>query len=161
MARHEVVTYDVICDVCKNQVPEEDRKPSVSLDWGGAKYKIDLCVAHQDEFTYIVDQVEVYASAGVKVTGSQSERTSNNGNARSAPTGGSGRGREELQKIREWANSNGEKVGDRGRIPQRIIDLYNGRPFDEGSESPKTVGAIAPKKRTRKPIMVGAGIPVQ
>jgi Lsr2 len=37
----------------------------------------------------------------------------------------SGRSKEELQLIREWANANGYTVAERGRIKQTIIDAYD------------------------------------
>ena len=57
------------------------------------------------------------------------------GGARRAPRGGAvvatprrrpARGdREQIQAIREWARSNGHKVGDKGRIPAQVMDAYN------------------------------------
>ncbi len=33
--------------------------------------------------------------------------------------------REQTRAIRNWANSHGYEVGDRGRIPQHIVDAYH------------------------------------
>ena len=33
--------------------------------------------------------------------------------------------REQTQAIREWARTNGHKIGDKGRIPAHILDAYN------------------------------------
>ena len=39
-----------------------------------------------------------------------------------------GRGdREQTQAIREWARTNGHKIGDKGRIPAHILEAYNAR----------------------------------
>ena len=39
---------------------------------------------------------------------------------------GNGRGdREQTAAIREWARSNGYKVGEKGRIPANILEAYN------------------------------------
>ncbi|QKT07989.1 Lsr2 family protein [Gordonia sp. X0973] len=50
------------------------------------------------------------------------------GVARPVRSGGrrsSGRGKLDTQKIRDWANSNGYTVSDRGRIPGHIVEAYD------------------------------------
>jgi hypothetical protein len=37
----------------------------------------------------------------------------------------SGSNREELAAIRQWANENGLKVANRGRIPASVVDAYH------------------------------------
>ncbi|MFT4199871.1 histone-like nucleoid-structuring protein Lsr2 [Gordonia sp. (in: high G+C Gram-positive bacteria)] len=44
---------------------------------------------------------------------------------RSGRRHGGGRGKLETQKIRDWANSNGYQVSDRGRIPGHIVEAYD------------------------------------
>ncbi|GAB09768.1 putative LSR2-like protein [Gordonia araii NBRC 100433] len=49
--------------------------------------------------------------------------------SRSVRSGGrrqsGGRGKQETQKIRDWANANGYTVSDRGRIPGHIVEAYD------------------------------------
>ena len=57
--------------------------------------------------------------------------------------------REKAAAIREWVRTNGGHIGDRGRIPQRILDAYSSDPKDtsifqkDDDEQPEPVGAGA------------------
>ena len=33
--------------------------------------------------------------------------------------------REQTHAVREWARKNGHEIGDKGRIPARILEAYN------------------------------------
>ncbi len=43
----------------------------------------------------------------------------------SAPTAKTSRTRTDLPQVREWANSNGYTVSDRGRIPNTVLTAYD------------------------------------
>ena len=77
----------------------------------GTSYEIDLSDAHAQELT---DALAPYVAAGRR-TGRKNSGGSTG--PKSSPA--------ELQKIREWARSNGHDVSDRGRVSGTIRDAYN------------------------------------
>lgn len=83
---------------------------TVTIGWDGASYELDLTTKHIDELTSLL---EPYVAAGRKSGRKSPGRDS-------APKSDP----EELQKIREWAKSNGHTVSDRGRISAAVRDAY-------------------------------------
>lgn len=79
-----------------------------SLD--GSEYAIDL---NESNARQLRDLLDPYVAAGRR-TGGRHRRLS------PSPM----RAPEELQKIREWARSNGQSVSDRGRVPSSILEAY-------------------------------------
>lgn len=93
-----------------------DETVTFALD--GATYEIDLSAKNAAKLR---DVMAEYVGAGRRVSGG-GPRTSSSGQRRGRP----GRGdREQTQAIREWARSNGQKIGEKGRIPAHILDAYN------------------------------------
>ena len=84
---------------------------TVAFALNGTSYEIDLSDAHAEELT---DALAPYVSAGRK-TGRKT--SSGSAGPKSNPA--------ELQKIREWARSNGHDVSDRGRVSGTIRDAYD------------------------------------
>ena len=92
---------------------------TVSFALDGTAYEIDLSTKNAAKFR---DALADYVAHARKSTRG----------ARSVAAGGvprrprNGRGdREQTQAIREWARTNGHKIGDKGRIPAHILDAYN------------------------------------
>lgn len=83
----------------------------IKFGWLGVDYEIDLSQAEADEFAEVMDKYLKVARriGGRRQTGARQS------------TGG----RNDLNKIREWARANGHKVSDRGRIAQKVIDAYD------------------------------------
>jgi Lsr2 len=97
-----------------------DAEETVKFGLDGIQYEIDLSKKNANKMR---DLLSPYVSAGTKVG-----RGGVVAGGRAA--GGRGRGggagdRDQNRAIREWAQSKGIAVSDRGRIKQEIVDRYN------------------------------------
>jgi hypothetical protein len=91
---------------------------TVAFSLDGSQYEIDLSKKNAAKLR---DALAVYVG-GARRAGRSSARSQ----VTSARRGRSARtDREQSQAMREWARKNGHKVGDKGRIPQHIVDAYN------------------------------------
>lgn len=108
---HRIVLVD---DLDGSELNESAATTRFSLD--GAQYEIDLAEANRDRLR---EALAPFIAAGRKVgpTSAPAGRRS----ARSAASGGSGK---RTADIREWANANGHRVGERGRIPANVVAAY-------------------------------------
>lgn len=110
MARQRQIIETVTCDVCG---AESDDATSVTLGWGREQWELDLCAKDNAELSA---QFDGWTSKARRV-GARSARST--GGTRSA--GGSG---SDANTVREWAKSNGYKVGDKGRISAEVREAY-------------------------------------
>jgi hypothetical protein len=92
--------------------PGEDADGTVRFSLGGADYEIDLTADHAAELRGMLAK---YAAHGRRLRGAPGSR-----DARTAPTG-----RDETQRIRDWAKAHGYNRSARGRISQDIKKAYN------------------------------------
>lgn len=113
--------------VIQELIDDLDGKPadeSVAFGLDGVQYSIDLSKKNAEKLR---GALKPYISAGSKVGRSAAVGV--------RPHAGRGRGttrgdRDQNRAIREWAQSAGFQVSDRGRIKQEIVDQYhavNGR----------------------------------
>ncbi|WP_400160405.1 Lsr2 family protein [Arthrobacter sp. BPSS-3] len=95
-----------------DDISGEDAQESVRFALDGVEYEIDLA---EENAVGLRKALEPYIAHGRRVRG--------------AATGQKSRGttssREETQRIREWAVSNGYNPSARGRISQDILKAYN------------------------------------
>jgi hypothetical protein len=84
---------------------------TVAFSYDGTSYVIDLSDAHVVEFK---EALAPFVAAGRKTGRDASRKIAS---PKSDPA--------ELQKMREWARSNGHEVSDRGRVSAVIRDAYN------------------------------------
>lgn len=82
-----------------------DETVGFSID--GVAYEADLSTKNAQKLR---DALAPYVEAGTRIGGRRATRK-----ARSGPDNAA---------VREWAAANGYEVGDRGRIPQKVIDAY-------------------------------------
>ena len=94
----------------------EGRTVEFAVD--GASYTIDLTDKEAAGFD---KALAMYIESATKTGGGAGGRKRSSSSARS----GSGRSKDELANIRAWAQSNGHKVSERGRIKQDILDAYH------------------------------------
>lgn len=97
---------------------EDGQGGTVNFSLDGTQYEIDLTNKEADELRKALKKYTDVARRQAS-----RPRTTSSGSTRRS--GGSGRSSEELQAIRDWANSNGYDVSSRGRIKQEIIDAYD------------------------------------
>jgi hypothetical protein len=89
---------------------------SYKFGWGDSQYEIDLSDANAKELEGFLTK---YIDVAAKVT-ARLPRQASASSARSS----SSSNKEELMKIRLWANDNGYKVSGRGRVSGEIMDAY-------------------------------------
>jgi hypothetical protein len=121
MAQRQVTVF--IDDVTGDEL-EGGETVSFALD--GVEYQIDLSEERADELR---KAFAPYVLKGRRTGG----RYARGGSASAGPprrspdsssTGTSGRSKRDMQAIREWAQANGHKVSDRGRIPASVVEAY-------------------------------------
>jgi hypothetical protein len=105
----------LVSDLSGEEIGAEEGR-SIEFAYDGVTYRIDLTVEEAEAFD---EAIAPYVEAASQLSGS---RRRPGRQARSARRGGSGR---DTRAIREWANANGYKVGDRGRIPSDIVEAYD------------------------------------
>lgn len=98
---------------------------TVNFALDGVTYEIDLSEANA---TRLRDAVGPFASVARKTSGRGVRRGSTAGTDGAQPRRGGGadtkRDPAQTQAIRRWAQDNGHKVSDRGRIPATVITAY-------------------------------------
>jgi hypothetical protein len=99
---------------------DTDGKPAdetITFALDGREYEIDLTSRNASALRKAFD---VYVKNGRRIGGGRRGRAS--GSASSS----SSRSKSEIdtKAVREWANKNGHKVSERGRIPSGVISAY-------------------------------------
>lgn len=117
------------CDRCTAEGKEGvEGTESVSLGYDGFGYGLDLCAEHALAFHETVQSMISWSSDRARLGGQRRARRSGSAEGPSSEATPSPRtpaDRERLKVIREWARKNGHPdLGDRGRIPQAIVDEY-------------------------------------
>lgn len=119
MAQKKTVLTEYIDDLTGDVIPE-DQVQVVHFGWNDVPYEIDLSklgAAKLEKF------LEPYVSAARRVHGGRGKAAKAGGSTR-APSG-SGKSKEELANIREWAAKNGHEISPRGRIAAPILEAYD------------------------------------
>src|SRR5258708_1592382 len=114
---------DITGDLADQTIP-------FSLD--GVSYEIDLS---EDNATALRDELERYIAASRRVGGRKIRLAT--GQSAAAPAAND---RERSRKIREWAQSNGYTVSDRGRLSTEIVDA-----FEQAEAAPEPVEELTAK----------------
>ncbi len=108
MAKKQIVQF---IDDIDGKVLEEFETVRWSLD--GRQYEFDTSPKHAQQFR---DSLVKYVEASRAVAGRRGKRAL-------VPAGAT-RSKEQTQAIRDWANSNGYEVSNRGRIPIEVVDAF-------------------------------------
>ena len=91
----------------------------IEFSYQGTDYVIDLRATTAEKFDAAV---KPFVEAAAKVSGKRGKKAQA---ASPQATSGSGRSKETLQAIRDWAGKNGYEVAPRGRIKAEIIDAFD------------------------------------
>ncbi|MBT0565582.1 Lsr2 family protein [Williamsia sp. CHRR-6] len=110
MAKKQIVQF---IDDIDGKVLDEFETVRWSLD--GRSYEFDTSPKHAQQFR---DLVAKYVEASRTVNGRGAGKRKTVGS-----TGGT-RSKEQTQAIRDWANSNGYEVSNRGRIPIEVVEAF-------------------------------------
>jgi hypothetical protein len=93
-----------------------DEQVEFSVD--GKAYEIDLSAANSKKLR---DALAPFVGAARRTTGGRRGSVPGRGPARPAVD------REQNQAIREWAQQQGMKISERGRIPASVLEAYAAR----------------------------------
>ncbi|MDZ5623330.1 Lsr2 family protein [Nocardioides sp. HM23] len=104
MAQKQTVTY--ISDLSGKEITDNDA-PTVEFSYRGLSYTVDLSAKEAEAFDNTMNK---YIAAGNRVKSGRTVKRSTVG-----PT---------AAEIRAWAQSNGYKVPDRGRIPADVREAF-------------------------------------
>ncbi|MGO4488095.1 histone-like nucleoid-structuring protein Lsr2 [Microbacterium sp. 2RAF4] len=112
MARR--IVHQLVDDI-DGSVLEVGEGETVHFSLNGTAYEIDLNTEHAEELR---KALEPYVAAGRKAGSSSSASRTSSTRKRPARN-------PEVAAIRAWANDNGHKLSERGRIPAHVVDAYN------------------------------------
>ena len=90
---------------------------TVTFSIDGSAYDIDLSKKNAAKLR---DALAPYVASARR--DSRATRATTNGRRASRPARSD---REQTHAIREWARSNGYKVGEKGRVPANVLEAYN------------------------------------
>lgn len=119
MAKKTQVLVTIVDDLDGTEVTEAEAQ-EVFFGYKGSQYRLDLSAVNADKLDRLINP---YIAAAEKV-GATRGRPKGSGGATRASSG-SGRSKDELANIREWASKNGHEVSPRGRIAAPILDAYD------------------------------------
>ncbi len=94
----------------------QEAQETVRFGLDGSEYEIDLTTDHASELRGVLSQ---YVKVARKASGTR------RGQGRQRGTSTSRAKRDEVQKIRQWAQDNGYNPSSRGRVSQLIVDAYD------------------------------------
>lgn len=122
----KTLIVQLTCDRCKAEsATTTEGKESVSFGYDGYSYSLDLCAPHAEEFHGTVQSLIGWSSDRSRLAGARRGKPSTaipSAGGESAAIPRSAGDRDRLKAIRAWARKNGHAdLGDRGRIPQRIV----------------------------------------
>jgi hypothetical protein len=116
-----------ICDRCKaDGIGEVESAEETGFSYDGYSYALDLCGPHAEDFHNTVQSMIAWSSDRSRAPEGRGRRS----NTPAAKLSEDGRGparrdKEQIGAIRDWANANGYKVSNRGRIPADVELAYN------------------------------------
>lgn len=170
MAKKQVVSVSYTCDVCGDEIPDSASEGAThKIRWESAEYVVDVCTTHAAELDDLLSKLKGFVDVGYRAGLRRGRRSSASTSTRSPRSGaaapasasaGAAPKRGDLGTIRAWAQSNGHKVGDRGRIPAAVVEAYEAahsaqsapaaEPETESSAAPAPAATTkaAPRKRT-------------
>jgi hypothetical protein len=162
MAKTQVVSYSFTCDVCGNSIAETDGDATRKLSWEGADYVIDVCATHGPKLADVLTELKAFVDAGHRAGARRGRRpavaaaSGSTGSARtrraatSSATAATAGARGDVKAVRAWAQANGHKVGDRGRIPAEVFAAYDSAQSAPAASSTPEAAPEA-KTATRRP----------
>ncbi|MGW8484501.1 histone-like nucleoid-structuring protein Lsr2 [Microbacterium sp. NPDC055903] len=107
------IVHQLVDDI-DGTVLEVGEGETVHFSLNGISYEIDLTIEHADELR---SALEPFIAAGRRSSTASAARA---GSARKRPAARNS----DTAAIREWANANGHKVSERGRIPAPVLEAY-------------------------------------
>jgi len=126
----KTLIVQLTCDRCKAETGNNvDGTETVAFGYDGYSYSLDLCAPHAEDFHNTLQALIGWSSDRTRTGSGRRSRASTDGAGAAEPAAPrrSAGDRDRLKAIREWARKNGTPdLSERGRIPQRVIDAYDG-----------------------------------
>lgn len=116
----KVQTLVEVYDDLDGEVIDSGLEQTVEFSYGGVDYRMDLRPSNAEAFDELM---KPYIDAAERVTASRPVKRATSTGTRAAS--GSGRSKEELQAVRDWAAKNGHEVAPRGRIKSEVLEAYD------------------------------------
>jgi len=113
MARNIVVTMTCDLDHDKKKDPTVATR-AIRYVYEGDEYEMDLCEEHAEEYDNWMSDYVNHSRHIVPDRPARRLRGTTNGNAP----------KRDLKEIRAWAQSNGYKVSEKGRVPGNVIQAF-------------------------------------
>jgi hypothetical protein len=162
MAKREVVSYTITCDVCGDMVSDaDDDSATRKVSWEGTDYAVDVCATHGAQLGDVLAQLKEFVDAGNRESGRRGRRPASAAAASAAPKAPRGRRtapsaasagtapkRGDLGAIRAWARDQGMTVNERGRISAALLEAYDAA---QSAPAPEPAPAAASRKRPGRP----------
>jgi hypothetical protein len=105
-----------------DDIDESEAAETVTFGLDGAQYEIDLSESNAAALREALALYIAHARRSGRPAGRPA--TNNNGFGARRPRSATRPDREQTAQIREWARSNGYKIGDKGRIPADIVSAW-------------------------------------
>jgi Lsr2 len=127
------VTENLFDDLDHAQGVETPADETVHFGFDGQEFTVDLTTPHADEFRELLApylEVGTPTSTSRKVTVAKApvEKKPSRVKKAAPPV-------KDSQLIRDWAREHSYQVGDRGRIPNEIMEAYQ---MDQGTSKPRS-----------------------
>ena len=119
----KTVIVRTICDRCTAESKEGvEGAEEVHFSYDGYTYALDLCAPHRDDFHNTIQTMISWSSdrSPIASSGRRIRSTADGTPAPRPARQPARRDSEQLNAIRAWANANGFKVSNRGRIPGEV-----------------------------------------
>lgn len=118
----KTVIVKTICDRCNAEGKEGvEGAEEVRFAYDSYSYALDLCAPHAEDFHNTVQAMISWSPEREPLKPSRGSRApSESGSAAKPQRPPARRDKEQIAAIREWANANGFKVSNRGRIPGEV-----------------------------------------
>lgn len=126
----KTLIVQLTCDRCKAEMNENvEGVETAAFGYDGYSYSLDLCKEHSEDFHNTIQGLVGWSSDRSRSGAPRPRRAASADGAVLGAEPASARrstaDRERLKGIREWARKNGHpNLGDRGRVPQAIVDGY-------------------------------------
>lgn len=112
------IIHQLVDDI-NGEVLEVGSGETITFSIEGVSYELDLSSKNAADFREALDP---WVSAARRVASSSSNSARGRGARRSSGAAGPKR---DLSAIRTWANANGHKVSERGRVPDAVLQAYD------------------------------------
>ncbi|MEA2687345.1 MAG: hypothetical protein QOE93_2540 [Actinomycetota bacterium] len=115
-----------ICDRCQSEGKADvDSAEETGFSYDGYSYTLDLCGPHAEDFHNTIQMMVAWSTDRSKAPEGRARRGAPATRLADSGRGPARRDKEQIGAIRDWANANGYKVSNRGRIPAEVEVAYN------------------------------------